>query len=90
MAPERIDVPLLGLLPRVDDAPAHPRSRSDQSVSIVEVFDGTSTLITWGVLNLTHRHSHETPEPLVPGETFTVTIRLNDIGRRVARRSRHF
>jgi uncharacterized protein len=50
--------------------------------------DGTATLITWGVLNLTHRYSHETPEPLVPGKTFTATIRLNDIGRRIARGSR--
>jgi putative CocE/NonD family hydrolase len=50
--------------------------------------DGTATLITWGVLNLTHRRGHETPEPLVLGETFTATIRLNDIGRRIARGSR--
>ncbi len=50
--------------------------------------DGTSTLITWGVLNLTHLDSHETPAPLEPGQPFTATLRLNDIGRRVARGSR--
>ena len=29
--------------------------------------DGASTLVTTGVLNLTHRESHEHPTPLVPG-----------------------
>ena len=29
--------------------------------------DGVSTLVTTGVLNLTHRESHEHPTPLVPG-----------------------
>ncbi len=41
---------------------------------------GASTLITRGLLNLTHRHGHESPEPLVPGQRYTVTIRLNAIG----------
>ena len=50
--------------------------------------DGTSTLITWGVLNLTHRDSHEMPAPIVPGQPFAATIRLNDIGRRIAKGSR--
>jgi hypothetical protein len=42
--------------------------------------DGSSTLVTWGMLNLTHRESHEYPTPLVPGERYTVTIQLNAIG----------
>jgi hypothetical protein len=50
--------------------------------------DGTSTLITWGVLNLTHRDSHEKPEALAPDRPFAATLRLNDIGRRIARGSR--
>lgn len=44
--------------------------------------DGTSTLATWGVLNLTHRHSHAAPEPLVPGERFSARVELNHLGRR--------
>jgi predicted acyl esterase len=37
------------------------------SVKLCDVFpDGTSALVTRGILNLTHRGSHETPEPLVP------------------------
>ncbi len=41
--------------------------------------DGASSRITYGLLNLTHRQSHETPWPLVPGERVRATIRLNDI-----------
>lgn len=41
--------------------------------------DGTSLRVSYGVLNLTHRNSHESPEPLVPGEHITVNLQLNDI-----------
>jgi putative CocE/NonD family hydrolase len=44
---------------------------------------GESTRITWGVLNLCHRHSHEHPEPLEPGKTYRVRIRLDDVAYRV-------
>jgi len=42
--------------------------------------NGASALVTWGMLNLTHRASHAQPTPLVPGERYTVTIPLNVIG----------
>jgi len=42
--------------------------------------DGASTLVSWGMLNLTHRESHAQPTPLTPGERYTVTIQLNAIG----------
>jgi uncharacterized protein len=38
--------------------------------------DGTSQLVTRGLLNLTHRTSREHPEPLVPGETYEVALEL--------------
>ena len=41
--------------------------------------DGTSLRVSYGVLNLAHRNGHETPEPLTPGESYTVDVRLNDI-----------
>ncbi len=41
--------------------------------------DGASTKVTFGVLNLTHRDSHEHPKPLVPGERYRVRVQLNDI-----------
>jgi predicted acyl esterase len=42
--------------------------------------DGISSLVSWGVLNLTHRESHEFPSPLRSGEPVTVTVQLNMIG----------
>lgn len=42
--------------------------------------DGSSRLITRGVLNLTHRDSHESPTALTPGDAYDVTVHLNAIG----------
>ncbi len=41
--------------------------------------DGSATRITYGVLNLTHRDSHEHPEALSPGKRYRVSLRLDDI-----------
>ena len=41
--------------------------------------DGASTRVTYGVLNLAHRDSHENPTPVTPGERLRVAIRLDDI-----------
>ncbi len=41
---------------------------------------GASTLVSWGVLNLTHRYGHEFPTPLTPGESVNVTIQLKVVG----------
>jgi putative CocE/NonD family hydrolase len=46
--------------------------------------DGASTLVSWGLLNLTHRDSHEFPEALEPGRRYRVTVQLNVIGYRLA------
>jgi hypothetical protein len=40
--------------------------------------DGASLRISYGVLNLTHRNSHEYPEPLPVGVPVTVRVQLND------------
>jgi predicted acyl esterase len=45
---------------------------------------GGSTLMTRGFLNLTHRDSHEFPEPLQPGADSTVTIPLKAVGQTIA------
>jgi hypothetical protein len=39
--------------------------------------------MTYGVLNLSHRKSHEHPEPCPVGRPFRATIRLNDFGRTI-------
>ena len=40
---------------------------------------GASLRVTYGLLNLSHRNSHEFPEPLQPGRRYRVAIRLNDV-----------
>jgi uncharacterized protein len=41
--------------------------------------DSTSTLVTYGLLNLTHRDGHERPQPLERGIVYRVPMKLNDI-----------
>jgi putative CocE/NonD family hydrolase len=41
--------------------------------------DGRSTRVTLGLLNLSHRNSHEHPEPLVPGARAEAMVALDDI-----------
>jgi putative CocE/NonD family hydrolase len=41
--------------------------------------DGETTLVTYGVLNLTHRESHAHPESLEPGRRYRVGVQLNDV-----------
>ncbi len=39
--------------------------------------DGSADLVTWGVLNVTHRESHTEPEPLTPKEKVKLNIELD-------------
>ena len=63
---------------------------SDKPVAMVaaclsEVLpDGAATRVSYGLLNLTHRDSHEHPEPLEPGRTYRVRLQLNEAGHRFA------
>jgi putative CocE/NonD family hydrolase len=50
--------------------------------------DGTSTLVTWGALNLSQRDSREHPAPLAPGERVTARLELNHCGRRFGKGNR--
>ncbi|MEQ5871595.1 CocE/NonD family hydrolase [Sagittula sp. NFXS13] len=43
--------------------------------------DGAATRVSYGVLNLTHRDSHETPEALVPGETYTAEVEMKHVAQ---------
>jgi putative CocE/NonD family hydrolase len=42
--------------------------------------DGASTRVSYGVLNLTHRESHEFPSALEPHRRYRIRIRLKEIG----------
>jgi putative CocE/NonD family hydrolase len=67
---------------------------SDKPVAMVaaclnEVLpDGAATRITYGLLNLTHRESHETPAPLEPGEKYQIDVQLNDAGHHFGKGNR--
>lgn len=44
--------------------------------------DGSATRVTFGLLNLTHRNSNETPEYLEPGQWYRAQVVLNNIAQR--------
>ncbi len=68
---------------------ASDRDRAALSVRLCEVQpDGASLLVTRQLLNLTHRDSHEHPQPLEPGRRYSVEVELDDIGHRFAVGSR--
>ena len=81
--------PLENALCIVGQPITHLYISSDQPVTNVAVRlcdlhpTGESTLVTYGVLNLTHRESHETPEALVPGLAYPVEVALNHIAYRL-------
>jgi hypothetical protein len=55
------------------------------AVRVCEVFpDGTSVLVTRGVLNLAHRESHEHPSALEPGARHTVRVPLDVVAHSFA------
>ncbi len=62
--------------------------RVDRAVAMLAVRlndvapDGTSARVSYGILNLTHRNSHEHPEPLTAGDDMEVTVELNTIAHR--------
>jgi len=65
------------------------RSQAFIAVRLNEVLpDGSSTRVTYGVLDLTHRASHEDPEPLEPGRRYRVRVPLNHVARAFAAGSR--
>lgn len=43
--------------------------------------NGKATRVTYGLLNLTHRESHEHPTYLEPGQCYRISVRLNDIAQ---------
>jgi putative CocE/NonD family hydrolase len=49
---------------------------------------GESLQVSYGILNLTHRNSHENPEALEPGKRYSVRVQLNDIAHTFAPGSR--
>jgi putative CocE/NonD family hydrolase len=64
-----IDKPLGNIAVRLNDI--HP--------------NGDVSRVSWGVLNLAHRNGNENPQPMIPGESVSVEIELNECGYRFMR-----
>jgi putative CocE/NonD family hydrolase len=47
--------------------------------------DGAATRVSYGILNLSHRESHETPSPLTPGQRYDVKVALTEAAHVFAR-----
>jgi predicted acyl esterase len=76
-APLAEDVEILGF-PRVSLTLAVDRPLALLAVRLCDVAPtGASTLISRGLLNLTHREGREQPQPLQPGRQYTVQLPLN-------------
>ncbi len=68
---------------------AADRPAAQVAVTLSEVLpDGAATRLSYGILNLTHRHGHEDLEAVVPGERMQVSIKLNDCAQRISAGSR--
>jgi hypothetical protein len=64
--------------PRIELAIASTTPVAFVSAKLCDVFpDGTSALVSRTILNLTHRTSHERPEPLEPGTIVQIAVELD-------------
>ncbi len=61
---------------------------SDQPIAMIALRlndvcrEGTSTRVTYGLLNLTHRHDDEQPEVLEVGKSYRVCLKMNYVAQR--------
>ncbi|UDL91863.1 CocE/NonD family hydrolase [Mesorhizobium sp. PAMC28654] len=77
------DLTLLGA-PELDLLVTVDQPHVNLAARLCDVYpDGTSALMTYGVLNLSHRDSHEHPTPCPVGTPFRARLKLNDFGRTV-------
>ncbi|WP_096187670.1 CocE/NonD family hydrolase [Evansella halocellulosilytica] len=67
----------------------HAEISSDQENALLAVRlcdkapTGESTLISWGMLNLNHRNSHEFPEELELGKKYQISVKLDSLGQNI-------
>jgi hypothetical protein len=83
-APVREAIAILGN-PEVDLCLAVDKPQALVAVRLCDVApDGVSTLVSWGMLNLSHRESHEEPTPVQPGTRYRVTVQMRMMGYSLA------
>lgn len=67
----------------------HAEISSDQENALIAVRlsdkapTGESTLISWGMLNLNHLESHESPIKLEPGKRYKIKVQLDALGQQI-------
>jgi predicted acyl esterase len=77
--PQAERVEILGYPEVVLDVAAD-RPRALLAVRLCDVAPtGASTLVSWGLLNLTHRDGHEQLAPLEPGRRYRVRVEMNAV-----------
>ncbi|RUU54128.1 CocE/NonD family hydrolase, partial [Mesorhizobium sp. M2C.T.Ca.TU.002.02.1.1] len=77
------DLTLLGA-PELDLLVSVDQPHVNLAARLCDVYpDGASALMTYGVLNLSHRDSHEHPTPCPVGTPFRVKLKLNDFARTI-------
>ncbi len=82
------DVEILGF-PMLDGEIASDKPVANLIATLsASVPNGKSTLVSFGVLNLTHRDSHSDPAPMAPGVPVKFSLQLNAIGQRFAKGQR--
>ena len=82
------DIELLGFpMLQTEVASDTPQANLVAVLSAVDG-EGRATLVSYGVLNLTHRRSHASPEPMPIGEPQTATVQLNACGQRITKGQR--
>ena len=83
-APLAADLEVLGA-PVVEFEVSADRPNALLACTLSEILpDGAVARVTYGVLNLTHRESHEHPSPLEPGKRYRVRVQMNHCGHRFA------
>ncbi len=81
--PEAVEI--LGA-PVVELELASDKPQAFVAVRLSDVFpSGAATRVTYGLLNLSHRDSHEIPSPIEPGQRYRVRVQLNDLGQAIPR-----
>lgn len=88
------DVDLFGS-PKFHAKVSSDKSNAFLSVRLSERFPSTdgenkgeSTLISWGILNLSHRNSHEQPEELEQDRVYDVTVEMDVLGTTIKKGNR--
>lgn len=82
-APLDADTRILGFPVLEADVTSDVAQANLAAVLSIVAPDGRATFVTHGVLNLTHRDSHETPAPMPVGQPQPVSLMLNVIGQTV-------